>query len=235
MPGPAAILREIHRLRVFASDLQSRIDLAPKQVKAQQGQIAKREDEFKHGQEAVKKLKIGIHEHEVSIKAEQQLIKKYEHQLNDITSKKEYDALRHEIAAVQEKIRGVEDELLAAMLQVDEEATKLPALDEGIKKAKAEFEEFNRDLQARLADWSKQRDSAISQISTEEAKLPEQVRPMYDRFVKSMGADALATVEGKNCAACYTEMTMQTYHDVLNQQFVQCRNCGRILYGKETR
>jgi predicted nucleic acid-binding Zn-ribbon protein len=212
--------------------MQSRIDLAPKQVKAQQGLIAKREDEQKQGQEAVKRLKIGIHEHEVSIKAEQQLIKKYEQQLNDITSKKEYDALRHEIAAVQERIRGVEDELLAAMLQVDEEAAKLPALEAGIKKAKAEFDEFNRDLQTRLADWSKQRDSAIGQISAEESKLPEQVRPVYDRMVKSLGADALAAVEGKNCAACYTEMTTQTYHDILNQQFVQCRNCGRILYAK---
>src|SRR5215471_14310217 len=98
MAGPAAILREIHRLRGLAQDLQSRIDLAPKQVKAQQNLIAKCEEDLKQGQETVKKLKIAIHEHEVSIKAEQQLIKKYENQLGDITSKKEYDALRHEIA-----------------------------------------------------------------------------------------------------------------------------------------
>ena len=34
MAGPAAIIREIHRLRSHAHDLQTRIDFAPKQLKA---------------------------------------------------------------------------------------------------------------------------------------------------------------------------------------------------------
>src|SRR5438477_12579330 len=120
MAGPAIILREIHRLRTFAGDLQSRIDSAPKQLKAQQGLVTKREDELKQGQDLVKKLKVAIHEKEVSVKAENQLIKKYEGQLNDITSKKEYDALRNEIAGVREKIRAYEDETLNTMMDLEE-------------------------------------------------------------------------------------------------------------------
>jgi predicted nucleic acid-binding Zn-ribbon protein len=232
MATPAGILREIHRLRSFAQELQSRIDLAPKQVKAQRNLIARSEEELKQGQEAVKKSKISIHEHEVSIKAEQQLIKKYEQQLNDIKSKKEYDALRHEIATVREKIKSIEDETLTAMLELDEKVGALPAMDAGLNKAKAEFAVFESDLQTRLDDWSKQRDQATAQIAAEEAKLPDDVRPQYARLARAMGADALAATEGNCCTACYTEVTPQMYHEILAQQFVVCRNCGRILYAR---
>jgi uncharacterized protein len=232
MAGPAAILREIHRLRAYAAELTSRIDLAPKQVKAQQSVIAKREEELKEGHESVKKLKVNIHEREVSVKAEQQLIKKYEQQINDIHSKKEYDALRHEIAGVQEKIRSLEDDTLTAMLELEEFQKTLPPLEEAVKKAKAEFGVFERDQQMRLSEWARERDQATAQIAAEETKLPNDIRPQYDRIVKAMGANALAALDGRNCTACYTDVTPQMYHDVLTQQFVMCRNCGRVLYAK---
>ena len=57
MAGPAAIIREIHRLRSHAHDLQTRIDFAPKQLKAQQNAVARREEELKETHEALKKLK----------------------------------------------------------------------------------------------------------------------------------------------------------------------------------
>jgi uncharacterized protein len=235
MAGPAAILREIHRLRAFAQELQSRIDLGPKQHAAQQGVVAKREEELKQGQEAVKKLKIAVHEHEVSVKAESQQVKKYEQQLNDIHSKKEYDALKHEIASAQEKMRALEDETLTAMLELDECANQLPALDKAVKTAKAEYAECESKNKGQIESWIKQRDEAIQQIAAEEAKLSDDIRPQYQRLVKAMGADALASVEGKICAACYTELTTQLYHNVLKQQFVLCWNCGRVLYQKDAK
>src|SRR6516165_2303157 len=97
MAGPAAIFREIHRLRSYAQDLQERLDFAPKQLKAQENAAAKYQDSVHDSQEAIKKLKVAVHDHDVSVKGCQQQIKKYEQQLNEITSKKEYDALRAEI------------------------------------------------------------------------------------------------------------------------------------------
>ena len=112
--------------------------------------IAKREEELKHGQDVVKKLKVGIHDHDVSIIAAQDQIKKYEKQLSDITSKKEYDALRHEIAGVKERIKGIEEETLASMLELEAKTGLLPALEEAVKKAKAETAQLDRENQGQL-------------------------------------------------------------------------------------
>jgi len=233
MAGPAAIIREIHRLRSHGHDLQTRIDFAPKQLKAQQNAVARREEELKEAHEAVKRLKVSIHEHEVSVKSADQQIKRYEQQLNDITSKKEYDALKVEITAVKNKLGAIQDETLTAMGDLEERTARLPALEAAVKAAKAEFAAFERDYQSQLDSWTKQRDDVAKQIAAEEAKLPPDVRQVYDRAVKAMGADAFASVENRICSACYTEITAQLGHNLLMQQFVMCRSCGRMLYTKD--
>jgi uncharacterized protein len=231
--GPAGIFREIHRLRSHARDLQSRIDFAPKQLKAQQNAVAKYEENIHQAHDATKKLKVGVLEHEASVKSCQAQIKKYEQQLNDITSKKEYDALRVEIAGVRDKILKIEDEALTLMGEVEESAAKLPALEAALKQAKAEYTEFERDYQERLDSWVKQRDEVDIKVAEEEAKLPQDIRIQYERVIKSMGADALAAVEGQTCTYCYTEITTQLAHNLHRQQVVVCTSCGRYLYLKD--
>jgi predicted nucleic acid-binding Zn-ribbon protein len=233
MAGPAAIFREIHRLRSHARDLQTRIDFAPKQLKAQQNAVSKFEDNLHQAQDEIKKLKVHVHEHEVSVKACQQQIKKYEQQLSDVTNKKEYDALRVEIDGVRQKIRAIEDEALTMMGEVEEKAALLPGLEAAIKKAKGEYAEFERDYKTRLDSWVQQRDEVVKKVAAEEALLPQDIRQQYERMTKAMGADALASVEGKNCTACYTEMTTQLSHNLQMQQVVVCRSCGRYLYLKD--
>ena len=48
MPGPATLLRELHRMRVHARDLQEALDRLPRQLRAQQGKMGAREETF-HG------------------------------------------------------------------------------------------------------------------------------------------------------------------------------------------
>jgi uncharacterized protein len=233
MAGPAGILRDIHRLRTSARDLQSRIDNAPRQLRAQQAAAGKHEENLRQAQEGLKKLKVAIHEKEVSVKSAQAGIKKHEQQLNDITSKKEYDALRSEIAEAKKRIVQLEDEELALMGELEERTAQLPALEKEIKQAKAEFAAFERDYQSRLDDWTRQRDTVVKQVADAEASLPKDIRQSYDRLVKAMGADALSVVESGHCTACHTEITAQSYNDVRARQFTFCKMCGRLLYLRE--
>ena len=77
---PAAILREVHRLRRHAKDLQTEIERLPRQLNAQKGKVVRQEDVLKQAQEGIKKLKVSIHEKEVSLKSKHQEIAKREKQ-----------------------------------------------------------------------------------------------------------------------------------------------------------
>lgn len=73
---PATVLREVHRLRRHAKELQDEIARMPRQLKAQQAKVARQEEAIKQTQEGIKKLKVLATEKEKSIKAKHQEIAK---------------------------------------------------------------------------------------------------------------------------------------------------------------
>src|SRR5437773_1316484 len=93
MSGPAVLFREIHRLRRHIRELQDQVDRAPRVLKTQQAKVARQEEIQREGQDHLKKLKVSIHEKEVSLKATHGLVAKHLKQMETAESKKEYDAL----------------------------------------------------------------------------------------------------------------------------------------------
>src|SRR4029079_9860122 len=104
----------------------AKIDLGPKQVKTQQTAVALAEEKFKQAQDELKHLKVNAHEKEVSLRATSDQIKKYEGQLAGIISKKEYDAIKNEVATCQHLISKLEDEILALLSDIEQRQAKLP-------------------------------------------------------------------------------------------------------------
>ncbi len=230
MSAPTATLREIHRLHQLARDLQNRLEQQPRLLKAQQNAVVKQEENLHEAQDTIKKLKVKTLEKEATLRTVNQQIVKHEKQLNEITSKKEYDALKAEIAAGREEVRKLEDEILDLMADTEERIGQVPGLEKSIKEAKANLVQFEQNSQARVDDLTVQRQRAATQLTEVEATLPADSRQQYDRLVKARGDDALAEVQGRTCMACHTEITAQQSNELLAGRLVFCKSCGRILY-----
>jgi uncharacterized protein len=230
MTAPAVLMREIHRLRRFAADLQEQIERLPRQQKAQQAKVTRQEELYRAEQDALKKLKVSAHEKEVTLKTTHAQIAKHQKQLNEAAASKEYDALKSELAAERAKSQQLEDQILAAMAEGEERAAKLPELEQAVKKAKAEAAEFEKGTAERQASLKAQLAEAQAKLVEVEAGVPVALRTQYNRVVAAKGADALAPARDRICAACYTAITAQQYNELLQGQFVFCKSCGRILY-----
>jgi uncharacterized protein len=230
MPGAATILREIHRLRRHAAELQNRVEQGPRMLRAQQANVAKKEEALRQAQDDLKKLKIVIHEKEVSLKSRNQQIVKHEKQLNQAASKKEYDALKLEIENDRKEVPKLEDAILDAMAEAEDTAARLPEWDKALQQAKADLAAYERDSGARLAALAEERERVLRQLAEVEASIPPDVREPYERLTKARGEEALAAVVDRTCSACYTEITAQGYNELLAERFVLCKSCGRILY-----
>jgi predicted nucleic acid-binding Zn-ribbon protein len=230
MAGPATILREIHRLRRHAKDLQAEIERGPRLLKAQQAKVTRQEEAVREAHDTLKRLKMASHDKEGLLKATLLQIGKHEKQLNEAGSKKEYDALKLEIAADKKKCQELEDEILGYMGEIEERNAQLPALEKAVQQAKAEYAEFEKNSRGRSVGLTEQLNQALAGIKQVESTLPADVRPQYDRLVAARGEDAMAAVENRTCMACYTEITAQAYNDLMLSQFVLCKSCGRTLY-----
>lgn len=228
---PGAILRELHRLRRHAKDLQTESERLPRQLNAQKGKVARQEEMLKQAQDGIKKLKVTIHEKETTLKAKHQEIAKREKQRNEnVANKKEYDALGAEIAAAQQLCGQVEDEILIALTQVDEQTARLPELDKALKQAKDEVVNFDATCKKRQGELAEQIEIVRRNIQEVDATLPEDVRAQYQRLVGFKGEDAMALVQDRTCTSCYTSITAQQQNELLQGQFVACKSCGRFLY-----
>jgi predicted nucleic acid-binding Zn-ribbon protein len=233
MPGPAVVIREVHRLRKLARDLQEQLDRGPRQLKIQHAKVAHRETLLREEQDAIKKLKVGTHEKEVSLKTAHNQIAKYQKQLSEAASKKEYDALQNEIAVAKAQTQQLEDDILATLTEGEERATKLPELEKGVRQAKDEAAAFEKGTAERTAGLNAQLAETQAKLKEVEAVVPADIRTQYNRIVTAMGADGFAVVRDRICASCHTALTVQLHTDLLQNQFVVCRSCGRILYPPE--
>jgi predicted nucleic acid-binding Zn-ribbon protein len=223
---PAAILRELHRLRRHAKNLTDEIERQPRQLKAQQIKLTRHEELQKQAQENLKKLKVSISEKEKSLKSKHQEITKHEKQRDEASAKKEYDALQTEINTARQACNQLEDEILAGLIQT----ARLPEFDKAVKQAKSELDNFDQISKERVAGLKEELSRAQTQIKEVEVLLPDDVRVTYTREVNSRGEDALALVQDKICQSCYTSITAQQSNELLQGMFAKCKSCGRILY-----
>jgi predicted nucleic acid-binding Zn-ribbon protein len=230
MPGPAAIVKESHRLRRHIKDLDAKIEQAPRQLQIQQAKLARQEDVLKQAHANLKQIALEIRDKEGSIKATEQQISRYEKQLNEAANKKEYDALKSEIAQEKEHVSKLEDEVLAAITLTEEKSAQLPEVEKTTQQARADFAQFENDFKERLERFAREKERARSELQTVEATLPDDVRVTYDRLIAAKGTDALAGVTGRTCSECYVEITAQMASELKRELFLLCKNCGRILY-----
>jgi predicted nucleic acid-binding Zn-ribbon protein len=228
--APAVLMREIHRLRRFAQNLHEQLDRFPRQLKVQQAKAARQEEIHKEAQDALKKLKVVNNDKEVTLKATHARVKKYEESLNTAADKKEYDALKHQIATCRAQAQTLEDEILAGLSEIEERTAQLPVLAKAVEKAKQDLVQWEKDARQRHARQAEELKETQEKTTEAESAVPPNQRTQYNRMVHAMGADALSAVQGHNCVACMTEVTAQTYNELLQQHFVFCKACGRILY-----
>jgi predicted nucleic acid-binding Zn-ribbon protein len=230
MSGPAVVFREIHRLRRHIQNLQEQLDRIPRQLKVQQAKVARHDEALREAQEGLKKLKVTVQAKEKAHKDRHEQIAKYKKQLNEVTSKKEYDALQLEIAGAKADCQRLVDEILEGEMEKEEKEARLPELEKAGPLARQEHARLEQEAGARRADLQAQLDEAQGQLKAVEREVPAGVREQYLRVVHSKGADAMAAVRDRICTACHTEITIQARTDLGQDLFVACRSCGRILY-----
>src|SRR5262249_44469694 len=155
-----------------------------------------------------------------TLKQTHQVVEKHRRQQNEAASKKEYDALKHEIDAEKAKCSQLEDEILEAMTKVEEETARIPELEKALKAGKEDYIRSEKAAQARGASLTAELHKAQGQIKEVEAGLPDDFRPQYERLVTAMGEDALSLIRDRTCSACYTSLTIQNYNDLLAGRLV---------------
>src|SRR4029079_6062370 len=126
------VLRDLHTYLLRIHTISEELEEGPRRLKRLQNKVTTAEKALADHHAALKAVKVAINDREVSVKANAEKIKKHKRDLDGITSKKEYDALNVEVAALQSRDTALEDETFAFMTQVEELTAKIPEFEAAV-------------------------------------------------------------------------------------------------------
>jgi len=164
----------------------------------------------------------------------QQALEKYNKQIYDVKSNKEYSAMIAEIASIKGKINDTETEILEAMDEFEVLTAEMAIADEILKK-----EEVEVTRQKAILNDEKNRLEQELQIAEAELKIARQAVPTsvmaeYDRiheFTKStVVAPAMKRGDNYACGGCYMKITPHIMTELRKGNISQCEACARLIY-----
>lgn len=211
-----AAIREKKKLPRLLNELEEK-------VKREEEGIANLRQRLEQNRHEQKRLELDIAENN-------ERINKYERQLLEVKTNKEYKALNSEITSVKEQNAQIEEQLIELM----EEET---ALRNEEKKIGAEVQKHKEELDAEKEKIEKKMAVLDKEIAENEKKkkelsknIPELLYRRYDRLIKHKNGKAIATVENGVCSGCHLRIRPQILLEVSKQDsIVTCENCSRIL------
>jgi uncharacterized protein len=156
---------------------------------------------------------------------------KFEGQLYQVKTNKEYSAVLSEIEEVKQEKARIEEEILTLM----EVGERLAA--EG-KEADAQLtarESHGRTEEATLQQQLRGVETDLAAVRSERAELARQlpvgVLRDYDRILNHRGVAAVEVTKPNFCGGCRVTITPQRLQELRQQNtMIHCESCGRYLY-----
>jgi predicted nucleic acid-binding Zn-ribbon protein len=147
-----------------------------------------------------------------------------------VTNPKELQDMQDEIAALKRRRASLEDDLLNAMIEVenhqancDEAAAHLADLRTQQDAEQADLRRESATLTGELAALEEQRQQALKPISAGTLALYKELRP-------DKRGQVVAPLIDNMCKACGTTQNLAIVKQVrVGQELVYCTSCGRIL------
>ena len=178
---------------------------------------------------------------ETAIVDAQEKLKRYQQQINAVTTQREYGALLQEIDTVKAQIAGGEEAGLAALDRIEQ-------AQQGLDARRQAFAELDERYAAELARWEGEKPGIARQVADLQERvrilreqLPKNLVAQFERILERHPSGAVAPIrrvdrgargpQVAHCGACNYRVRPQIIVEIGNSgSLVQCDGCKRILY-----
>lgn len=167
---------------------------------------------------------------ESALQDDEAKIKKFQGDLMQAKSNREYQACQKEIDMLKSKIDGEEERLLGLMDELDDHRADH---DEELRKLSEDKAAKQKDI-----DVIKERmaflENEIKNLETQKPGYLKEIDPAltkrYERILAKLGTVAVTRVEGEGCGGCGAQQPPQLIVEIKrNDKVITCQACGRIL------
>ena len=158
-------------------------------------------------------------------------LKKYQTQLRNVQSSREYSAALNEIDGVEKLLRTTEDRFLDLEEEIETARKELTTRENNLPAETEQHEE-------RLKDWRQEQKAineelvgAREEIGRLESAIPPRERAEFRRLIEKKAGLAVALVVGGSCSACHVRVRPAAMQSLkAGREILYCDSCKRILY-----
>jgi uncharacterized protein len=158
-------------------------------------------------------------------------IKKFDGQLAQVKTNKEYGMIKQEIASLQADNSLIEDEIIKLMDAVEAASRELKTEKIRLEQVAKEFQIKEREIADQENAFKVEIDSLKKEREGLVAGLPSATALMYSQISNHKQGIVLSPIQAGVCGACKISLRAQVINEVqIGQKVVTCDNCSRILY-----
>ena len=167
-------------------------------------------------------------------------LKRYQQQINEVTTQQQYGALLQEIDHAKQRITELEEHAFAAMERIEE-------ANRSLEEEREAFRDVDERYQAELAKWEAEKPAVAEEaerlrgrIEVLRERLPKPLLGQFERIRQRLGGQAMAPIRKVErprgpamwaCGVCNYNVRPQVLVEIQDRgTLLQCDSCKRILY-----
>jgi predicted nucleic acid-binding Zn-ribbon protein len=181
---------------------------------------------------------------EAAVQDAQEKLKKYQQQINKVSTQREYGALLQEIDTVKGQITTSEEQAFSALDQNEKSDKELASLRESFREIEERYAAEMTRWEAEKPEVARQVEQLKARVAELKSRLSRGAVAQFERILDRYPGGATAPVRpierpGQkqrewHCMACNYRVRPQVVVEIRNgESLVQCDSCKRILYFEE--
>lgn len=231
-------LNQLYAIQLIDSEIDKISNLKgalPMEVSDLQDDITGLETRLAKLDEVINDMKSVVSSHNANIKDAENLIERYNKQLDEVKNNREFEALTKEIEMQNleiqlsnKKIREIEVKLEGKNEIREEAAARLDVKQADIEIKKVELEKI-------IAKTEKEETKLMKQSEKMKKGVDERILKSYHR-IRSRYKNRLGvvTIERESCGGCFNKIPPQVRIEISSRKnIIACEHCGRVLVDSE--
>ena len=192
--------------------------------------LEKNEEALIEQKATLKKLKSEEKKLELDVESARSMLKKYEEQLYQVKTNKEYDAIAQETETTKNSINESENRLLEIIDSMEKLDASINELKKNRQSSKKELNESEEDLQAKINESSEEENILMQEKNIVRQNLTKHNLTTYERIRGAKNGIAVAHCNGGICSGCFSFIPPQKVVEIKNMKKIYtCEYCGRFL------
>ncbi len=171
---------------------------------------------------------------EMDLEAKEGIIKKYQVQLYQVKSNKEYTSLQHEIGGLKADNSLLEEEILRLMEEGDQKKDQIEEIEKKVDQLTQAYQQEEMRVQKEMEVLEGQISELVQRRQALMPEIDPKLLSRYDRILVGKEGLGLVPIDEASCLGCHMQLPPQVINEVrLREKIITCENCSRILYSRE--